>query len=79
VEELRPAAVLLLWARSFFHWEVILTTVRTGLANPPPVLVLADADIDHDHVRRTGAHRVLPVSIDAATLLREVEASLTAA
>ncbi len=79
VEELQPAAVLLLWARSFVHWEIIITTLRTGLLNPPPVLVFADADIDHDHIRRTGAHRVLPLSIDAETLLREVHETLTEA
>lgn len=72
VEELRPEVVLILWSLSFVHGEIIISTIRTGLADPPPVLVLADEDADPAPILRVGAHVVLPSSVDADTLLSAI-------
>lgn len=72
VETERPALVVLSWEMPFIDGSTFVHALRAGMAQPPPVVAIADPAIDPDGIRRQGAGAWLAAPPDTETLVRLV-------
>ena len=72
LEEQSPALVILAWGMPFVGGRIFLDVVRIGLPNPPPVVVLADVQVDAAEIWRAGASACLETPPDRDALLHTV-------
>ena len=70
-----PAALLIVdWDLTFVSGPILVSALRAGLPEPPPVLAVIPAGIDADAVLRAGAATYLHSPIDHEQLLARVRA-----
>ncbi len=76
VEERQPDLVVLDWELPFIDGSIFLRALRAGLERPPPVVVLAPADIAAQTVLQAGAASYVPTPPEPQELLEAVRAAL---
>ena len=76
IEDDGPDLVVIDWAMPFITGAIILQVMRTGLAHPPPVVVLAGEDVEQAVVLDAGAAACLTAPPDPHSLVRTVRTLL---
>ena len=76
LEDEPPDLLILDWEMPHITGAIFLGAMVAGMKEPPPVLVLAEEDVDRTDVRRVGATLCLDIQADLSTIRSRARALL---